>query len=93
MEEVREEENGAGEGGCGKGDRLERGGGALLTQPGSQEFQFPGPHTLQLVLRLPEAPSHASPGQCLGLSPHKHPWRVQGRNRLEVSPPGYFLTL
>ena len=42
--------------GCGKVDCLERKGVSLLTQPGSQEFQFPGPHTLQQFqasLKLP----------------------------------------
>lgn len=43
--EGSKEENGAGEEGCGKVDHLERRGGAVLTQPGSQEFQFPRPHT------------------------------------------------
>lgn len=47
LEERREEENGAREEGCGKEDCLERKGVSCLTQPGSQEFQFPGPHTLQ----------------------------------------------
>lgn len=62
LEEGREEENGARGGGCGKVDCLERKGVALLTQPGSQEFQFVGPHTLQLVLGLPEVPSHVYTG-------------------------------
>lgn len=75
VERGREEKN-RGEGGCGKVDCVERRGGALVTQPGSPEFQFPGPHTLQLVLGLPEAPSHVSPGQSLGNS-HKCHWRVQ----------------